>query len=49
MEELGTEPNVYYLPAVDRRFPVEEGFENIPDSIKSGYQVKRAHLKKFKI
>jgi len=49
MEELGTRPNVYYLPPVDRRFPVEEGFENIPDSVKKGYQVKRAHLKKFKI
>lgn len=49
MEELGTRPNVYYLPPVDRRFPVEEGFENLPDSIKQGYQVKRAHLKKFKI
>ncbi len=49
MEELGTRPNVYYLPPVDRRFPVEEGFENLPDSIKEAYQVKRAHLKKFKI
>ena len=49
MEELGTRPNVYYLPPVDRRFPVEEGFENLPDSIKNAYQVKRAHLKKFKI
>ncbi len=49
MEELGTRPNVYYLPPVDRRFPVEEGFENISDSIKKAYQVKRAHLKKFKI
>jgi Fe-S-cluster-containing dehydrogenase component len=49
MEELGTRPNVYYLPPVDRRFPVDEGFENLPDSIKQAYQVKRAHLKKFKI
>ncbi len=49
MEELGTRPNVYYLPPVDRRFPVQEGFEDIPDSVKKAYQVKRAHLKKFKI
>jgi len=49
MEELGTRPNVYYLPPVDRRFPVEEGFENVPDSLKQGYQIRRAHLKKFKI
>jgi molybdopterin-containing oxidoreductase family iron-sulfur binding subunit len=48
MEELGTRPNVYYLPPVDRRFPVQEGFEDIPDSVKKAYQVKRAHLKKFK-
>jgi molybdopterin-containing oxidoreductase family iron-sulfur binding subunit len=49
MEELGTRPNVYYLPPVDRRFPVKEGFEDVPDSVKKAYQVKRAHLKKFKI
>ena len=48
MEELGTRPNVYYLPPVDRRFPVQEGFEDVPDSVKKAYQVKRAHLKKFK-
>jgi molybdopterin-containing oxidoreductase family iron-sulfur binding subunit len=24
LEELGTEPNVYYLPPVDRMFPFEE-------------------------
>ncbi|MFH1159779.1 MAG: 4Fe-4S dicluster domain-containing protein [bacterium] len=47
MEELGTRPNVYYLPPVDRMFPVEEGFENIPEDIKKAYEVKRAHLKKF--
>lgn len=49
MEELGTRPNVYYIPPVDRRFPVEEGFENIPDSSRKAYDVKRAHLRKFKI
>ena len=49
MEELGTRPNVYYLPQVDRRFPVEEGFENLSDDTKKSYQVKRAHLKKYKI
>jgi molybdopterin-containing oxidoreductase family iron-sulfur binding subunit len=27
MEELGTEPNVYYLPPVDRMFPFEENEE----------------------
>lgn len=27
LEELGTEPNVYYLPPVDRLFPFEDGEE----------------------
>jgi len=27
MEHLGTKPNVYYLPGVDRQFPVERGFK----------------------
>jgi hypothetical protein len=25
LEDLGTKPNVYYLPPVDRLFPFEEG------------------------
>jgi molybdopterin-containing oxidoreductase family iron-sulfur binding subunit len=29
MEELGTEPSVYYLPAVDRAFDYKEGFEEL--------------------
>ena len=49
MEELGTRPNVYYLPPVDRLFPVERGMEDLPEDIKKTYDVKRAHLKKFKI
>ncbi len=49
MEELGTRPNVFYLPPVDRMFPVEEGFENIPEDERKVYDVKRAHLKKFDI
>ena len=32
-DELGTEPSVYYLPPVDRIFPVENGLDNIPDGI----------------
>ena len=29
MAELGTEPNVYYLPPVDRLFDYEKGFDNL--------------------
>jgi molybdopterin-containing oxidoreductase family iron-sulfur binding subunit len=49
MEELGTRPSVYYLPPVDRAFPYERGFDELPEEMKKAYQVKRAHLKKFKI
>ena len=49
MEELGTRPNVYYLPYVDRLFPVERGLQDLPDNMKEVYKVKRAHLKKFNI
>jgi molybdopterin-containing oxidoreductase family iron-sulfur binding subunit len=31
MEELGTEPSVYYLPAVDRAFDYKEGFEGLSE------------------
>ena len=31
MEELGTEPRVYYLPASNRMFPVERGFKGMSE------------------
>ena len=31
MAELGTEPNVYYLPPVDRLFDYEKGFKNLTE------------------
>jgi molybdopterin-containing oxidoreductase family iron-sulfur binding subunit len=31
MEELGTEPSVYYLPAVDRAFDYKIGFEGLSE------------------
>jgi len=31
MEELGTEPNVFYLPAVERAFDYREGFEGLSE------------------
>jgi hypothetical protein len=27
LEHLGTKPNVYYLPAVNRQFPLERGLD----------------------
>ena len=37
LEELGTKPNVYYLPAVNRQFPVDRGF-NHGDEINARYK-----------
>ncbi len=34
LEELGTEPNVYYLPPVNRMFPYERGFSNLSEEKK---------------
>lgn len=34
LEELGTEPNVYYLPPVNRMFPYERGFNNLSEKKK---------------
>lgn len=31
MEELGTEPRVYYLPPADRMFPVERGYRDLSE------------------
>ena len=33
LEHLGTKPNVYYLPAVNRQFPLERGFDVDEDII----------------
>ncbi|TFH49945.1 MAG: 4Fe-4S dicluster domain-containing protein [Bacteroidia bacterium] len=38
MEELGTMPSVYYLPPVDRMYPVEIGFEDLDESISDRYK-----------
>lgn len=38
MAELGTEPNVYYLPPVDRLFDYEKGFDNLNDEQKVFYK-----------
>ena len=38
LENLGTRPNVYYLPPVDRQFPVEGGFKGLEQDIKDRYK-----------
>jgi molybdopterin-containing oxidoreductase family iron-sulfur binding subunit len=38
MEDLGTEPRVYYLPPKDRLFPVKRGVENAPDTLKQMFR-----------
>ncbi len=38
MEELGTQPRLYYLPPRDRMFPVERGYEALPEKTKERYK-----------
>jgi Fe-S-cluster-containing dehydrogenase component len=38
MEELGTQPRVYYLPPRDRQFPVERGYDNLSDDLKARFK-----------
>jgi molybdopterin-containing oxidoreductase family iron-sulfur binding subunit len=37
LEHLGTKPNVYYLPAVNRQFPLERGF-NVDEEVIERYK-----------
>jgi molybdopterin-containing oxidoreductase family iron-sulfur binding subunit len=34
LEELGTKPNVYYLPPINRMFPYERGFGDMTEEQK---------------
>jgi len=38
LEHLGTKPNVYYLPAADRLYPVESGLEDQDEEIIARYK-----------
>jgi Fe-S-cluster-containing dehydrogenase component len=38
LEVLGTRPCVYYLPPVDRQFPVDRGFNDLDENVKSRYK-----------
>ena len=38
MEDLGTQPRVYYLPPKDRAFPVEKGYQDADSTIKERFK-----------
>ncbi len=38
LENLGTRPNVYYLPPTNRQFPVDRGYDGLDDEIKDRYK-----------
>ena len=38
LEGLGTRPSVYYLPPVNRQFPVDRGYESLDEDIKERYK-----------
>jgi len=38
MENLGTDPNVYYLPPVDRMFPYKRGLKNLSEEQLKAYE-----------
>ncbi len=44
MEELGTRPSVYYLPPVNRQFPVERGFDGLEEEVSERYKNERVHI-----
>lgn len=48
LEVLGTRPTVYYLPPVERQFPVERGFNDLDESVRDRYNTT-PYAKKNKI
>ncbi|MCX6244533.1 MAG: 4Fe-4S dicluster domain-containing protein [Bacteroidetes bacterium] len=38
LEVLGTRPTVYYLPPVERQFPVDRGFNDLDENVKNRYK-----------
>ncbi len=38
LENLGTRPCVYYLPPVDRQFPIDRGFNDLDEEVKARYR-----------
>ena len=37
LEMLGTRPSVYYLPPVERQFPVDRGFDGLDEEVRARY------------
>jgi Fe-S-cluster-containing dehydrogenase component len=48
LEVLGTRPCVYYLPPVDRQFPVDRGFNDLDENIKNRY-INTPYAQKHKL
>jgi len=48
LEVLGTRPCVYYLPPVERQFPVDRGFNDLDVSVKNRY-INTPYAKKHKL
>jgi len=48
LEVLGTRPCVYYLPPVERQFPVDRGFNDLEESVKNRY-INTPYAKKHKL
>jgi Fe-S-cluster-containing dehydrogenase component len=46
-EELGTEPNVYYLPPVERQFPIDRGLDGLEEEDLERYK-DVPYIKKMK-
>lgn len=46
LEELGTEPSVYYLPPVHRMFPFKQGLKDLTDEQKIRYKNVLSNLEK---
>jgi molybdopterin-containing oxidoreductase family iron-sulfur binding subunit len=38
LEVLGTRPSVYYLPPVERQFPVDRGFDGLDEEVEKRYE-----------
>jgi len=43
LENLGTEPSTYYLPAYNRQFPIERGFDGIDEEVRDRYKNTKAY------
>jgi len=48
LEVLGTRPSVYYLPPVERQFPVDRGLDDLDEEVKARYK-NTPHLKKHNL